>query len=166
MDRGTVLGSRLDGKRSIQHFQSLLHADEAKAPARFYGFFLVKAHARITDREMNLAGRSPQSHFEVANATVFGGIAEGFLQNPEEAKRNVGRQNGRQIVGLEINLHFLLRLEFVAEAFRSCTQGQEIAVWTNATHATRSGYLPLSRQSASGVRRCARGFGRVFQELL
>ena len=126
MDPGTVIGSRLDGKRSVQHFQSLLHADEAKAPARFYGFFLVKADARIIDREMDLAGRSPQSHFEVANATVFGGIAEGFLQNSEEAKRHVGRQNGRHIVSPEINLHFLLRLEFVTEAFRSCRKAEKL----------------------------------------
>jgi hypothetical protein len=119
VDRGTVMGSRFDGKRSVQHFQSLLHADEAKPPARFCGY-IVKAHARIADREMNLTGRSPQSHFEVANATMFGGIAEGFLQNSEKAKRNVGRQSSRQIVGSEINLHFLLLLEFVTEAFRSC----------------------------------------------
>jgi hypothetical protein len=54
----------------------------------------------------------------VANAAVFDGIAEGFLQNSKEAKRNAGRQSGRQVVGSEINLHFLLRLEFLTEAFR------------------------------------------------
>jgi len=117
VDRGTVLGSRLDGKCSVQHFQSLRHADEAKPPACLCGFS-IETQARIADRELNLTRRSPQSHLEVANATVFGGIAESFLQNSEEAKRNVRRQRGRQIVASEINFHFLLRFEFLTEAFR------------------------------------------------
>ena len=118
MDCGTVLGSRLDEKCSVQHFQSLLHADEAKPPACLCSFSF-KTQARIADRELNLTGRSPQSHLEVANATVFGGIAESFLQNSEEAKRNVQRQSSRQSVASEINFHFLLRFEFLTEAFRS-----------------------------------------------
>ena len=115
MDRGTVIGSRLDGKRSVQHFQSFLHTNEAKPPASFCGF-IVKAHPRITDREMNLTGRSPQSHFEVPYSTVFRGIVQGFLQNSEEAKRDVRRQRAWQIVGCEVNFHFLLLAEFSAEA--------------------------------------------------
>ena len=94
MDRGTVLGSRLDGKCSVQHFQSLLHADEAKPPACLCGLS-IKTQARIADRELNLTGRSPQSHLEVANAIVFGGIAESFLQNSEKPKMSGGKAVGR-----------------------------------------------------------------------
>ena len=53
VDRGAVLGSRFDGKRSIQKFQTLLHADKAKPSVRLCTFD-VKAHPRIPDREMNL----------------------------------------------------------------------------------------------------------------
>jgi uncharacterized NAD(P)/FAD-binding protein YdhS len=104
-----------DSIENVQHFQSLLHADEAKPLARLCGL-AVKAHARIANREMNLTGRSPQSHFEVPNPTVFGRIAEGFLQNSEEAKRHVRRQSVRQIVNSEINFHFLLLPKFLTEA--------------------------------------------------
>ena len=70
MDRGTALELRFDGEGAIQEFQTLLHADEAKPPARLGGFD-IKAHARIADREMDLIGCSPQLHFEVSYSTVF-----------------------------------------------------------------------------------------------
>ena len=41
----------------------------AKPPACRCGFS-IKTQARMADRELNLTGRSPQSHFEVANATT------------------------------------------------------------------------------------------------
>src|SRR5208282_4134998 len=100
---------------SVQQFQSLLHADEAKPPARLCGF-AVKAGARIANREMNLIGRSPQPHFEVPNPTVFRRIVQGFLQNSEEAKRNVRRQFARQIVVSEVYLRFLLLSKFLTES--------------------------------------------------
>ena len=49
---------RFDGESSIQEFQTLLHADEAKPSARLCGFD-IKAHARIGDREVHLIRCSP-----------------------------------------------------------------------------------------------------------
>ena len=73
---------------------------------------------------MNLIRRSPQFNFEVAYPTVFCRVMQGFLQNSEEAKRNVRRQRDWQIVDFAVNLHFLLLAEFSAEAShgRSDTQ--------------------------------------------
>ncbi len=65
---------------------------------------------------MNLPLRSPQAYFEVSYATVFRRIVEGFLQNSEEAKRDIRRQRAGQIVGFEVNLHLLLLPKFLAEA--------------------------------------------------
>ena len=115
VDRGTTLGMRFDCKRSVHHFHSLVHADEAKPRARLCRF-LVKPCAGILNREMNLIRRSPQSHFKVSYSTVFRRIVEGFLQNSEEAQRNVRRQVARQIVDVEVNLNFLLLGELLAEA--------------------------------------------------
>jgi len=123
VDRGTALGLRFDGKRSVQDFQPLLHADEAK-PSAFLSRFIVKARAGIRNREMNLTRRSPQLHFEVPYPTVFCRVVEGFLQNSEEAERNVRRQRAGQIVDFEVNLHLLLLAELLAETShgRSNTQ--------------------------------------------
>ena len=85
MDRGTTLELGFDGKRSIQEFQTLLHADEAKPSARLCRSD-VKANAGVTNREMNLIRRSPQFNLEVPDPTVFCRIMQGFLQNSEEAK--------------------------------------------------------------------------------
>ena len=85
MDRGTALELRFDGEGPIQEFQTLLHADEAKPPARLRGFD-IKAHARIADREMDLIGRSPQSHFEVSYSTVFCRVMQSLLQHSKETK--------------------------------------------------------------------------------
>jgi hypothetical protein len=85
VDRGTTLELRFDCKRSVQEFQPLLHADEAK-PSALLCRFRVKAHAGIRNREMNLTRRCPQSHFEVPYSTVFCRIAQGFLQNSERGK--------------------------------------------------------------------------------
>ena len=64
---------------------------------------------------MNLFRRSPQSHFKVPYPTVFCRIVQSLLQYSEEAKGNVRRQRDWQIVGFEVNLHFLLLAEFLAE---------------------------------------------------
>ena len=85
VDRGTALALRFDGQSSIQEFQTLLHADEAKPSARLCGFD-IKAHARIGDREMHLTRCSPQSHFELPYCTVFCCVMESLLQHSEEAK--------------------------------------------------------------------------------
>src|SRR5438309_9820851 len=100
---------------TIHKLQSFLHADETQPSARLCRF-AVKACAGILNREMNLIRRSPQSNFEVPYPTVFCGIMEGFLQNSEEAKRSVWRHRAGKIMGLEVNLQFLLLAEFLAEA--------------------------------------------------
>ena len=123
MDGGTTIGLRLDGKRSLQQFQSLLHADEAKPSARLCRF-PVKAHAGIPHSEMNLVRSSPQLHFEVPYPTVLCGIVEGFLEHPVEAKRNVRRHGAWQIVALEVNLYFLYLAEFSTEASHGHSKAQ------------------------------------------
>jgi hypothetical protein len=77
---------------------------------------------------------------------------EGFLQNSEEAKSGVWRHGAWQIVGLEVNLHFLLLAEFLAEASHSSSNTQSIAVSLNATRVTGIEYRQLPPKSASGVR--------------
>ena len=94
MDRGTVLELRFDGKRSVQNFQSLLHADKAK-PSATLCLSDVKARAEVSNRKMNFIWRSPQSDFKVPCTTVFCRVVQGFLQYPEEAKGNVPRQRDR-----------------------------------------------------------------------
>lgn len=64
---------------------------------------------------MNLLRGSPQSYLEVPYPAVLHRIVEGFLQYSKEAKRSVRRQTAGQIVGLEVNLHFLLLAELSAE---------------------------------------------------
>ena len=59
---------------------------------------------------------SPQLHFEAPDPAVFCRIVEGFLQNSEEAKRNVRRQRGWQIADFEVDLHLLLLPELLAES--------------------------------------------------
>ena len=88
VDRGTALELRFDGESSIQEFQTLLHADEAKPSASLCGFD-IEAHARIADREVNLIRYSPQSHFDAPYSTVFRRVMESLLQHSEEAKSNV-----------------------------------------------------------------------------
>jgi len=123
------------------------------SPRLAFAASMSKPRARIANREMNVTGGSPQSHFEVPNPTVFGRIVKGFLQNSEEGKENVGGRGAGQIVGSEINLHFLLLPEFLTEALSWPQQSQDIAVVTSATRATRTGHRRLSQRSASGVRR-------------
>ena len=115
MDRSTTLGLRFDGKRTPQQFEPFLHADEAQTSV-FLGPLYVKARARIPNRKMNLAGRSPQLHFKVRNPAMLRGVMERFLQNPEETERNVRRRWAWQIVSFEVDLHFLLLCEFATEA--------------------------------------------------
>src|SRR5205809_4887527 len=95
--------------------QPFLHADEAKSSA-FLCRFAIKSCAGVADRKMNLIRLSPQSRFDPPHPTVFRRIVEGFLQNTEEAKRNVRRQRAGQIVTSQVDLHVLPLAEFFAEA--------------------------------------------------
>ena len=90
VDRGAALGLCFDCKGSVYQLQSFFHANESKALAHLC-LFAIKTHPGILDREMNLISSPPQSHFEVPYPTVFCRIVQGFLQHPEEAKRNVRR---------------------------------------------------------------------------
>jgi hypothetical protein len=89
VDRRTTFGLRFDGERSLYQLQPLFHADEAKPSTHLR--LSVKTDAAVTHTELNLIRRSPQAHFEVLYPTVFHRIVEGFLQNSEEAQRNVRR---------------------------------------------------------------------------
>ena len=65
---------------------------------------------------MNVSGRPPQLHVESLYSTMLGCIVQRFLQNPEQAKRNIRRQLARQITAFELNLDFVVLAEFSAEA--------------------------------------------------
>src|SRR5215831_3262704 len=73
-DRGAAHGSRLDRKVTVYQFHPLLHACETKPLAFFFGFG-VEARTGIADCQMNLIGRSPEMHFDVAHSAVFRRIA-------------------------------------------------------------------------------------------
>ena len=78
MDRCTSLRLRFDEKTALNEFQSLLHAVETK-PSVLPCSFEVKAHAGITDREMNRIRRSLQLHIELPHAAMLHRIVQGFL---------------------------------------------------------------------------------------
>ena len=65
---------------------------------------------------MDLVRCSPQSHLEVPHSTVLCRVMQSFLQHSKKAEGNLGGQGSWQILCLEINLHFLLLAEFLAEA--------------------------------------------------
>src|SRR5271156_3293686 len=106
MDLGATLDLGFDGKDSVQEFQTLLHADEAKPSARL-GCLDVKAHARIDNREMKLLRCPPQSNFDQPFSTVLCRVIQSLLQDPEKAKRNLRGQGTWQIMCFEIIFHFL-----------------------------------------------------------
>jgi hypothetical protein len=91
VDRCPKIELRFDEKRSLYQLQPFFHADEAQSSTLLCSF-AVKADATVSNREMNLIRRSPQSHFDVLCPTVFYRIVEGLLQHSEEAKRSVRRQ--------------------------------------------------------------------------
>ena len=78
MDRCTSLRLRFDEKTALNEFQSLLHAVETK-PSALPCRFEVKAHAGITDREMNRIQRFLQLHTELPHAAMLHRIVQGFL---------------------------------------------------------------------------------------
>src|ERR1700733_2599960 len=69
MDRGTVLRSRFDGKCSVQHFQSLLHADEAK-PLALFCRVDVKTGSKVANRKTDIGRCLPEPHFEVPHPAM------------------------------------------------------------------------------------------------
>jgi len=72
------LGCESTKKTATNEFQSLLHAVETK-PSALPCRFEVKAHAGITDREMNRIQRFLQLHTELPHAAMLHCIVQGFL---------------------------------------------------------------------------------------
>jgi len=70
----TALRLRVDGKAALHEFQALLHAVETKPSPRLCRCE-VKAHAAITDREMNLIRCSTQLYIELPHPAVIPGIS-------------------------------------------------------------------------------------------
>src|SRR6516225_7046406 len=77
----------------------------------------VKAFSKILHREMNLILGCPQVRLIILHTTMLCRIAECFLQNAVEAKRNIARHRGWQIAATEINLHPLLLAELLTKSF-------------------------------------------------
>src|SRR5258708_30403812 len=78
VDRCTSLGLRVDEKTALNEFQSLLHAVETK-PSALPCRFEVKAHAGITDREMNRIQRFFQLPTHLPPAALLPCIVQGCL---------------------------------------------------------------------------------------
>lgn len=106
---------RIDGKGPIHERQTLFHADEAKSMALLYRF-TIKACSGIPHTKVNFIRRSRQAHYEAFCTAVFCRIVESFLQDSEQAERNVRPQRTGYIIASEVNLHVLLLAEFPAEA--------------------------------------------------
>src|SRR5215469_1921275 len=114
-DRGAERGSRLDEKVTIYQFHPLLHAGETKSWAVSCGLG-IEARAGIADGQMNFIRRSPQVHVDQVHSAVLRGIAQGFLKNPEQGKRDfLGEQLAGHIMTSKSDLHSLLVSEFLAE---------------------------------------------------
>src|SRR3977135_3573270 len=78
VDRGTTFGLGVDGKAALNELQPLLHVVATKPSARLCRFE-IKAHAAITDREMNLIPRSIQLHIELPHPAVLRRVMQGCL---------------------------------------------------------------------------------------
>ena len=115
MYRGAALGLRVDGKLSFHQFHSLLHANKTK-PSAAHGRFGAKAKSQIAHDEMDCIRLFEQFHFTMSYSAMLYRIAESFLQNSEQAKRNIRRQGAWQITSSEVNLDILLTPKFYAEA--------------------------------------------------
>jgi hypothetical protein len=95
--------------------RSFAHADEPQSPPA-KGIVLVETDSVITDSELNLGRRPFELHAEVAYTAVLNRILQGFLQYPEQAKRNfLGHSAGHAFVS-EVNLYFLLFGELSTKA--------------------------------------------------
>ncbi len=88
MNRGATTRLRFDRQISSHESDPFFHADEAHPPARPGGLD-VKSRSMILHQEMKLTLCFPELHLELPVPAVFRRIVEGFLQNPEEAQRNV-----------------------------------------------------------------------------
>ena len=78
MEGRTAFRLRVDGKAALHEFQAFLHAVETKPFPRLCRCE-VKAHAAITDREMNRIRRFLQLHIELPHAAMLHRIVQGFL---------------------------------------------------------------------------------------
>ena len=90
MDRSTTIEFRFDGKRSLYQLQPFFHTDEAK-PSTHLRCLGVKTDAVVTHTEMDLIGCPPQSDVDLLGPAVLYRVTQGFLQHPEETKRNIRR---------------------------------------------------------------------------
>lgn len=78
MDRRTTFGLGGDGKTALNEFQPRPHVVQTKPSARLCRFE-IKAHAAITDREMNLIRRSIQLHLELPHLAMLHRVVQGCL---------------------------------------------------------------------------------------
>ena len=75
---------------------------------------------------MNLSRASPQTYFETFSPTMLCGIAQGFLENSEQRKRNSWWQTSRDIVTMEINFHLVALTKLPAEILCRSNDAQVI----------------------------------------
>jgi hypothetical protein len=77
-NRGTAGGLRHDGNLAFHQLDSFAHADEPQAPPT-KGILRIKAHAVVTDGELNLSRTPLEFHAEVPHTAVLNRILQGFL---------------------------------------------------------------------------------------
>src|SRR5262245_60733686 len=81
----------------------------------FHCGFGIEANTGITYGETKGVGCSAKFYSEVRYAAVLDGVVQGFLRNPEKAKRNVLRDSLRYVHVDKVNLYVLLFRQFHAE---------------------------------------------------
>jgi hypothetical protein len=113
-NRRAAVWQRGDGELALYQLDSFAHASEPQT-ASSKGSLLVEANAIVSDSELNLRLGSFEFRCEVPHAAAFDRILQGFLQDPEQAKRDLlGYAAGHTFVS-KVNLHLLLFGEFSAE---------------------------------------------------
>src|SRR4029450_3162511 len=111
---GATFRLRLDEQLATDQLQTFLHAGQAESQASTRRID-VEANAFITNGEMDGVPGSAKIDIEMPDPAVSHRVVQGFLEDPEETERHVGRYAPRNVLVAEINLDGVLPRELPAE---------------------------------------------------
>ena len=111
---GATCRLRLDEQLAIYQLETFLHAGQAKSHASTRRID-VEANAFIPNGEINGVPVSAKMHIEVTHAAVSNGVAEGFLEDPEQTERRVIRYTPRNLLGAKNDLDVFLPRDLPTE---------------------------------------------------
>ena len=115
LDCGASRVLRVDDKVSLHELKPFLHADEAQ-PAPFPGS-RIEADARIANSQGNCVRQMAKFNFETMHSAMLYAVVKRFLQNPEEAQRDLGVYR-RDVIARKRNLDLFLLRQLRAETSR------------------------------------------------